>query len=1570
MKRLIILLFILTSIEGFTQPNRCVQKVILPSMAVNRFTDPTNTGVTNYTYFDGLGRPIQTVTEAYTASSKDLVQAIEYDQFGRLHKELLPYTIQGAGGFRDDALIECKHFYQQTQMSTSYPFSEQAFETSPASFLTIKASAGENFRMGSGHECQYTERPNQLSDSILRFNFNYANMKPTVLTEQGLLVKHINFDGINMGFFSYPAPSILNCITNRYAGISPNSAANQPNAFLFNSGYGNSILFNLNKGNYLLSCFVKKLNGGSTVVYLKNNTTSQILNGQFSLDNNWIEVRIPISVLTNNNQFVISCSGPTGKVLLDDIRIYNQQNTTVLPQYFTDGSCWIKSKINANGQQEIQVFDLFNKLLLDRIYNGAKIASETYYIHNKHGLLAAVIQPEGIKALYNNQFDFNSKISNGSGSTANLFDLYVQQNIYDERNRLITQKLPGTGITSYVYDLLDRVVMSQDPQQALDFKWTFQKFDQQGRPVIKGVFQTERNMPRSDLQDRFNKSLVYYEYSDRKPLYYSNQVFPTTNIVDTLVLNYYDNFDADMDGNKEWDFQNSLELNAFSFKKLTVTKAKLLGKSASGWVTKMNGYDFIGRNSLIVTYNPMGGFQSTQRTYNFRGFVLTELNKQCLTKQSAFYEWRIENEYDLYNRLQRTWLTNPDGTKVLMREMNYNELGKVIKKNLHAIGLNQPFLQSIDYTYNLQGQLLQMNDVNNLGNDDLFAMNFVYDAHFTHANSGGIFRNTPNFLSNLSVCNWVSKRDEVIRGYLYNYDRFTQLNSAKYFGSNTNNFLNENGRYEVQQLSYDLNGNILSMQQHGLINSQLPNAPTSYDWIDKLTYTYNGNQLLSVSDASIYAMQGYNHFIDRNAKGADYLYDANQRLITDKNKGVQLITYNPIGLPSAIKWNNGDELELIYDALGNKYQSKFTIQGKKIHEWDEVAGAYYVDKVIRSISHDEGRMVYSQHSSQKINAGNFLFHYDYTDHQGNTRMTFMPLLDTTGNWICTYEFEQEQPSDIDTAVVNIPVDSEIFLNKSAPIQTMEDAYTGKFSGKTTSVIGTNLTLNVNFGDSIHASVFGKIKEEHPENNPIQPNWLYQLMGIHQLNTISPADIKMNQSPSIYLNLIAVLGGLKHLIQSLQQHPEVKGSLIIRAFDSSGQVVKALVTPIIGNTNWEQLNAELVVDSSNIEKVQIYLSSSNENIIFYDDFSVIRKRMLAQIVQENHYYPFGLNIKGLEFVLTNTDTNTLHLFNGKPLVLKNYLEYYDHGSRFLDPQIGRWHTMDMLAGQFISQSPYVAMQNNPVNKIDPNGMQSWDPPGKFGFVMGIRMGFGTAGLNLNATASIGYQLGEPTANLQMLANVAMYGGNQLGTNSSHTFAYDFSSGFLLQGGFGNATPHSIYTMNYNTPSPFLNTHEYGAHWGQLFAFNSAINHQQDGPGIQTQGLFGMRMGNHFSFSYNNDATTFPTFAGLFRSKLGIKETDAGWTGGLAMNIGGFEFGYQNFSGYRLMNYPGLGLGHKYPQTSFHQSLNKASNFFQYNGIRLDVFGSAWLQDFIHNHISKESTYEYSKTNQLNLSGSIR
>ncbi|MCB8994969.1 MAG: RHS repeat-associated core domain-containing protein [Bacteroidales bacterium] len=51
-------------------------------------------------------------------------------------------------------------------------------------------------------------------------------------------------------------------------------------------------------------------------------------------------------------------------------------------------------------------------------------------------------------------------------------------------------------------------------------------------------------------------------------------------------------------------------------------------------------------------------------------------------------------------------------------------------------------------------------------------------------------------------------------------------------------------------------------------------------------------------------------------------------------------------------------------------------------------------------------------------------------------------------------------------------------------------------------------------------------------------------------------------------------------------------------------------------------------------------------------------------------------------------------------------WYDYGARFYDPQIGRWHTMDPASETYYSWSTYQYVRNNPINRIDPNGMNDY------------------------------------------------------------------------------------------------------------------------------------------------------------------------------------------------------------------------------------------------------------------------
>ncbi|MEM1122470.1 MAG: DUF4329 domain-containing protein, partial [Bacteroidota bacterium] len=87
---------------------------------------------------------------------------------------------------------------------------------------------------------------------------------------------------------------------------------------------------------------------------------------------------------------------------------------------------------------------------------------------------------------------------------------------------------------------------------------------------------------------------------------------------------------------------------------------------------------------------------------------------------------------------------------------------------------------------------------------------------------------------------------------------------------------------------------------------------------------------------------------------------------------------------------------------------------------------------------------------------------------------------------------------------------------------------------------------------------------------------------------------------------------------------------------------------------------------------------------------------GQVRQHLEYLPFGET-----FVEESNFANTQpYLFNGKELDRENDLYYY--GARYYDRETGLWLSVDPLATDFPSWSPYAFTLNNPMSMVDPDG----------------------------------------------------------------------------------------------------------------------------------------------------------------------------------------------------------------------------------------------------------------------------
>ncbi|NVK52505.1 MAG: HNH endonuclease [Flavobacteriaceae bacterium] len=165
--------------------------------------------IRNVTYFDGLGRPKQSIAIKQSVTSKDIVTHYEYNNLGQQIKEYLPYPSSTSGGyFKTDALTSINTYYktnfpEDINISNPNPYSEKDFDDSPLNRIIKQSYPGYDWRLGSGHEVKFDYDTNTNSEVRLYTVSLDSNGNPTLVLntninngyyEEGKLIKNITFN--------------------------------------------------------------------------------------------------------------------------------------------------------------------------------------------------------------------------------------------------------------------------------------------------------------------------------------------------------------------------------------------------------------------------------------------------------------------------------------------------------------------------------------------------------------------------------------------------------------------------------------------------------------------------------------------------------------------------------------------------------------------------------------------------------------------------------------------------------------------------------------------------------------------------------------------------------------------------------------------------------------------------------------------------------------------------------------------------------------------------------------------------------------------------------------------------------------------------------------------------------------------------------------------------------------------------------------------------------------------------------------------------------------------------------
>ena len=624
-----------------------------------------------------------------------------------------------------------------------------------------------------------------------------------------------------------------------------------------------------------------------------------------------------------------------------------------------------KTKItDEDGNESIEYKNGQGQLLLSRKVISATENADTYYVYNEYDQLAFVLSPNAVKA-------FNQS---GPGADKPVQDAILNglcyQYHYDGKNRVVEKKLPGKGWEFMVYDKQDRQVLVQDVNLRgiqNTFKkrgWMFTKYDQYGRVAYTGFF--ENTASRQSMQDALNNMSANAANNEKRSddfftlqginVYYDKKAFPTGSMT-LLTVNYYDKYPS-YTFNPEFPTtilgQPVLESSVGSSKSLQVMN---LVKNIldDQWTKNYTYYDAKGKVIGTHAINHLGGYTKSQSELDFTGTMKTSVirHKRLATDTEKVITETFD--YDNKNRLTAHKHQVGTGPVEYLTQNTYNDLSQVINKKVGGFSPST-YLESIDYTYNIQGQLTMMNNIDDLG-DKLFAYKIKYQ------NPANTVEASPRFNGNISEVDWMSATDGVRRRYGYTYDHLDRLTKAVYQKPDlTATAVNSYNEY----ISYDPNGNITNLKRFG------GGDDNSYVKIDDIAYTYDGNQLVDSWDSS-------QNYLGLDGGGPMY-YDENGNMVGDEAHFIHNISYNFLNLPETID-KESESFNYTYAANGDKLSAD--------HLWREPEMGYDIENYFGNFHYKGTVLQFIPTQEGYYDFVNNGYIYQYRDQAQNIRLSFI-----------------------------------------------------------------------------------------------------------------------------------------------------------------------------------------------------------------------------------------------------------------------------------------------------------------------------------------------------------------------------------------------------------------------------------------------------------------------------------------------------------------------------------------------------------------------------------------------------
>lgn len=1169
------------TIQGQTLPSN-ENYVLQTQYQVPTLTDLPNTPANNdkkiesIVYYDGLGRPKQSVSIRAGGGREDLITPIEYDALGRQPIEYLP--LPDLAGTNDGALYDPqqvvnelkayykgkfpKDFYDGLVPDWDNPFSAKRFEDSPLNRVLEQAAPGFDWLMSptdNDHTIKFEYGSNTASE-VRKFYVTYESNtnEPT-----------LNLEPSNYG--KYPANELFKTVTK---------------------------------------------------------------------DENW-------QTSDGTTGITIEFKNKLGQVVLKRSRGY-QPAEGLHPDYSYD--------------------------------------VDTYYIYDDYGNLVFVLSPEG-----------SDRIVSGGALIAQpqpILDNLCYQYRYDHRNRLVWKKLPGKAYETILYNNLNLPVLTQDGNMRNENpnKYLFTKYDALGRVAYTG-FHTSA-IPKQGIEDSLQSKTAPSVYEVQRIatqsvqigdalVYYTNSSFPTDNL-EVLTINYYDKYvDYTVPGNNGLTLptavlgQNTTEHVSVSTttKGLpTVSRVRILGQSPAQWTTSLTAYDSRGRAIYSDSYNEY--LESRDVSRSKLDLITRRVLESHTTHNKEGQDALNIYDYFTYDHMGRllSHKQQIDSAPLqLIAQNEYDELGQLVRKNVGGETEFEGYtLTNAEATY-----------------DSTVFKSGTADSWDSGAKTKG------KVMGNGGIGFTISQEDKLLRAGLqlstnmsiswttgYDYALYFLNTDADSDGHKDMKVI-KNGVEQATVYEYD-EGDSFTIARAGTTVTFKKNGTTFYTITGQsVTAGLLGKVGFKSPSAQVTGFDLFGGNIDKKLQEVDYAYNI-RGWLTDINDIEASGAGGALGMADLFNFRinyNRTEGNATNDPLfnGNIAQTLW----KTTNSDSKLRGYAY--------SYDDLNRITGADSYKGTTLGAMASNTEYTlegihfDKNGNIlslkrRGANESTVPSFGQWDdLEYTYE-----DNGNKLMKVEENSGSFGYNNFGFKdgtNAGDDYTYDDNGNMKTDLNKGI-YNISYN---HLNLPEVINFDGVSSIP-SINYVYDAVGTKLCKwVIEEGTVRTEYASGFVYNNAG------------------SGQMELQFFSQAEGYVK----PVAGTD--ESVEGYDKDDDNPTSSTYKYVFQYKDHLgnvrLSYSDGNLDGAiNPATEIIEENNYYPFGLQQSGYN---TNVSPSGNALaqqwsFNGKEFSQDLQLNSYDFGARNYDPALGRWMNIDPHAENYFSISPYVSFANNPISFVDPTG----------------------------------------------------------------------------------------------------------------------------------------------------------------------------------------------------------------------------------------------------------------------------